>query len=373
MATAHFIYDVPERNADLYYATHFRAPDAFIFFESRGKKYVVMSDLELDRARREATVDMVLPLRKYSERAEKKSKKYDTTDVILEVLADHCIKKLVAPQNTPFAIVDGLRRRGIKIKAGSHPFYPERLVKKAKERHYILKSQRTVFAAMKLAHDVLHTSRIKGNHLIYRGVSLSSERLRTMINTFLLEREMVASDTIVACGRHALDPHDTGSGYLAPHQSIVVDIFPRSNETLYYGDATRTFCKGCASDALRKMYRTVKEGQVLGIKLTRAGINGRKIHEAIVALFKREGYETGEKGGRRQGFIHGTGHGIGLEIHEEPVRIRPADYTLKTGNVVSIEPGLYYKGIGGVRIEDLVFVTKTGCEILSGFPKQLEV
>ena len=144
-------------------------------------------------------------------------------------------------------------------------------------------------------------------------------------------------------------------------------------KTMYYGDATRTFCKGRAPEGLRKLYATVRAGQAMGLQRIRGGINGKTVHQAILKFFEERGYPTGEKGGRMQGFFHSTGHGIGLELHENPTRVGPVDYTLKAGNVVSVEPGLYYKAIGGVRIEDLVYVTRTGCQVLSGHPKRLEI
>lgn len=373
MGNALLIYDNPEKNADIYYAAGFRAPDAFIFFEKDGKKYMVMSDLEIDRAKREAKVDSVISVKKYNEKAAKKNGSYGIADVIYEVLADHDVNSVKVPENMSFVVVDFLRQKGIDVVSGGSPFYPERFVKSPAERKIILDAQKVVFGAMKLARDVIAASKIKNNRLIYKGRALSSDSLRTMINIFLLEKSFVVADTIVACGKHAIDPHDLGSGPLYPNQSIIVDIYPRSMKTLYCGDATRTFCRGRASDALKKMYVTVKEAQEMGIKMVKADIPGKSVHEAIHAFFKSKGYVTGEKGGRQQGFFHGTGHSIGLEVHEDPARINFGNYMLKAGNVMSVEPGLYYPEIGGVRIEDLIFVTKTGCDVLSGFPKKLEI
>ncbi len=373
MSQARFIYDSTEKNSDLYYATQFRAPDAFIFFEHRGKKYMVMNDLEIDRARKESCAHRVLSINGYVKRAEAAKEKPGQADVIHEILSERKIRSLEVPLSMSFALVDALRKRGYKIEAGPYPFYPERLEKDNEEKRNILVTQLTVFAAIGMARDAIADSKVKNRQLVLRGRPLTSDRLRTMINVFLLERGYVASDTIVSCGAHSIDPHDIGAGPLRPNEPIIVDVFPRSIKTLFYGDATRTFCKGRAPDALKKIYATVKEGQKLGLSMVREGINGRRIHEAILALFEKRGYSTGEKGGRMQGFFHGTGHGLGLDLHEEPVRITHRDYVLKKGNVISVEPGLYYKGIGGVRIEDIVFVTKTGCDVLGRFPKELEI
>ena len=373
MAQAKFIYDFPERNADLFYAARFPCHDAIIYFESRGKKFLVMSDLEIDRAKREAEVDKILSLPVYTKRAEKKNKKFTIIDVFHEIFSEQKIKNLTVPANTSFNLVDGLRRRGYKIEAGPAPFYPERFVKTPKERETIEKTQRLVFQAIGLAEKVLSAARIRGNRLFYRGRPLTSEWLRRMINVFLLEHDHIGADTIVAGGMDAIDPHEIGSGPLRPHQSIIVDVFPKSMKTMYYADATRTFCKGRAPDALKKLYATVKEAQEMAISKVRAGVNGKTIHESILKFFAEKGYKTGEANGRKQGFIHGTGHSIGLEVHEEPARIAARDFTLKKGYIMSVEPGLYYADIGGVRIEDLVYITKGGCRILGHYPKNLEI
>jgi len=373
MQIAKLIYDYPERNADLYYISRFWAPDPFVFFEHRGKKYLMLSDLEIDRAKKSASVDRVLSMAKYIKLAEKIKKQPEMTDVISELLKEHKAKRLVVPGRMSFDMVDKLRRLGYYITAGTFPFYLQRFCKTPEEKKTITKIQQVVFQAIHYAHGVLAKSRIKRDRLFYRGRPLTSEWLRQMINVFLLERGCSASDTIVACGPHSIDPHDTGSGPLKPHQSIIVDVFPRSLKTYYYADATRTFCRGRAPDALKKLYATVREGQELAISKIRSGIHGKWIHESVLKFFEGRGYKTEQKGGRRQGFFHSTGHSIGLELHEEPGRIGPRDFKLMSGNVMSVEPGLYYHGIGGVRIEDLVYVTKNGCEVLGSYPKRLEI
>lgn len=373
MLYAHFIYDVSERNSDLFYATGFLAPDPFVFFSVKGKKYAVLSDLEIDRARREAKVHKVLSLNPFIALARKKKKDPTQADVIHEILAEHRIKRLAVPVEAPYALMEALRRKGYAIEAGPFPFFEERLVKGKEELRYITASQRAVFAAMGLARDILAKSRIKDRRLVYRGEALTSERLRTKINVFLYERGFEAAGTIVSCGRHAIDPHDVGAGPLMPHSSIIVDIFPRSIKTRYFGDATRTFCRGRAPEALRRMYEAVKAAQRMAVEMVRPGVNGRAIHEAVHRFFDECGYPTRVFRGRNEGFFHGTGHAIGLDVHEEPARITYRDYILKKGNVMSCEPGLYYPGIGGVRIEDLVCVTARGCEVLGRFPKVLEI
>lgn len=373
MATAKLIYDAPEKNVDLYYATRFKAPDSFIYFEIRGRKYLVMNDLEIDRAKKQATVDKVLSLTELIKGIKAKQKRYTGADLIAMLLKPRNVHTVIVPSNTSFRLVDGLRDHGFSVKSGGSPFYPKRLIKTAEELKAITASQRAVFGAMRLAETTLRASAIRGRRLTFRGATLTSERLRMMIGMYLMERGFVAQDTIVSCGNHSIDPHDVGSGPLRPNTSIIIDVFPRSTKTMYFGDATRTFCRGRAPHALKKLYATVKKGQTNAIEAIKARKNGKTIHASIIDFFEREGYPTGRLEGRMQGFFHSTGHGVGLEIHEEPTRIGPVDCTLRTGNVVSVEPGLYFRGLGGVRIEDLVAVTKTGCTVIAGYPKRFEI
>jgi Xaa-Pro aminopeptidase len=150
----------------------------------------------------------------------------------------------------------------------------------------------------------------------------------------------------------------------------VFDVFPRSAPTGYYSDMSRTVVKGRPSEAARRQFAAVLEAQEMGIRMVRAGVNGRSIHEAIQRRFLEQGYRTGSRNGKMQGYFHGTGHGVGLDIHEAP-RVGGVDDVLPEGSVVTVEPGLYYSGVGGVRIEDMVLVRKGGCRNLTEFPKEL--
>jgi Xaa-Pro aminopeptidase len=182
----------------------------------------------------------------------------------------------------------------------------------------------------------------------------------------------VPAHTICAPGDQAVDPHEEGHGPIRANTPVVLDIFPRSERTGYFGDLTRTVVRGRASYRLHEVYAIVHEGVRLGHRMIQEGVQGLEVHRAIQALFERQGYKTGVQNGRMQGFFHGTGHGLGLQIHEAP-SIGKRPYVLRAGHVVTVEPGLYYLGLGGVRIEDVAVVTKTGSRCLTRVPKQLEV
>jgi len=375
MALAKFIYDKPENCPDILYATDFAAPDAFIFFETRGKKYMVMSDLEFNRATKTAKVDRVLSLSKYAAKTAKKLgvKPPNSIQILQTIFKEYKITQLEVPPLMSCALVDALRDVKLKVKAGQSPFYPQRLIKNAGERKKIEAAQKIVFKAMGKAEETLRASKVKGGVLHFDGKVLTSEKLREIINIELLRNNFIVPEgTIVACGRDAMDPHNAGKGPIRPHESIVIDIFPKSMDTFFWGDATRTFCVGKAPEKLVKLYDTVKRGQEFAIKTASDGVLCRTIHDGIIKIFEEAGFKTGEINGSMQGFIHSTGHGIGLEIHEAP-RIASNEQVLKAGMITSIEPGLYYKGLGGVRIEDLIHVTKNGCEIIAGYHKRLEI
>jgi len=183
----------------------------------------------------------------------------------------------------------------------------------------------------------------------------------------------LVNHTIVACGTQACDPHECGHGPLYADEPIIIDVFPRSQKTGYFGDITRTVVKGRPSEALRKLYNTVERGQQLAFEELRKDVRGRDVHKHVLEFFEREGYKTGKSDGRMQGFFHGTGHGLGLDLHEAPRLGKTSTDTLRRGNVVTVEPGLYYPGIGGVRLEDVALITDNGARNLTKFEKALEV
>ena len=184
--------------------------------------------------------------------------------------------------------------------------------------------------------------------------------------------ECVAQHTIAACGKDAVDPHNEGNGHFRANEPIVLDVFPQSSKTRYFADITRTVVKGRASEKAKKMYQAVLEGQEIAFRKIKDGADGQAIHQEITRYFDQNGFSTGEKDGRLQGFFHGTGHGVGLEVHEPP-RISNAQCILKTGMVVTVEPGLYYLDAGGIRLEDVVAVGGVGVRNLTRSSKELEI
>lgn len=362
-----------EQDSNLYYATRFMAPDPFIYLEIKGERVMVMSDLEMDRARTQASVDRVLSYSEIEQKAKKQGIKDPTAvDIVHVVLKESKIRRLSVPANFPVIHATRLQERGYSLKPKRDPFYEQRVVKTAEEVRHIEDAQRATEEAVAAAHALLRRAEIKDEQLWLDGALVTSERIKKLVNVKLMERDCIAQHTIVAGGEQACDPHNEGSGPLPAHRSIIFDVFPRSATSRYFADMSRTVIRGKASPELKRLYGAVKEAQEDAIGKIKDGADGMKIHQGICARFEKAGYKTGLVNGRMQGYFHGTGHGVGLDIHEAP-RISRTGSLLQEGHVVTVEPGLYYPGLGAVRIEDMVLVTKDGCRNLTNFPKVFEL
>jgi Xaa-Pro aminopeptidase len=363
MKTARVIVADSQSDANMLYAVGIFVPDPFIYFEIAGKKHIVVGDLEIDRAKAQATVDRVLPLRRYKVRG--------LQNVLPFVLREHRVRAVEVPMNFPVGLAK--RLRGIRVTVKPDPFFPAREIKSSSEVQKLTTALRIAEAGMHAGLRATRMSRIgRDGYLYWRKQKLTSEDIQGVIGATMAGLGGAAPSTIVAGGNQACDPHEVGRGPLRAHWPIIVDIFPRDSKTGYWGDITRTVVRGRVSEEVKDMFATVAKAQEIAFEKLRDGVNGRTIHEAICALFKQRGFLTGKKNGRMQGFFHGTGHGLGLEIHESP-RVGSVDATMKAGQVVTVEPGLYYPGTGGVRLEDVVVVGSRGNRNLTMFPKFLEL
>lgn len=362
-----------EADANLYYATRFIAPDDIVFMQIRGKKHLLMNDLEVDRAREQAKVDHVHSISKLAADYKKKYEKPARfMDLIEEFAKNQKISELTVPGNFQLQYADALRSRGFKISVGPDPFFAERTIKSKDEVAAVKKAIGHTETAIRAAIQVLKKSVPRKGRLYYHGNVLKSEDIKKVINVSLMEADCVAQHSIVSCGIQCVDPHNQGSGPLYANESIIMDIFPRDSSSRYHADITRTVVRGKAKPKLKKMFQTVLDGQKIGFKNIKEGADAGAIHAAIEKLFQDQGFKTGVMNGRVQGYFHGTGHGLGLDVHEAP-RFGRVKEIFKAGQIVTVEPGLYYEDAGGVRIEDDVLVTKTGCTLLSNMERTLEI
>ena len=364
-----------EHNADMLYATGLFVPDPFIYLQRRGRPLLVMSDLEIDRARKQAPHCRVVSLSDHQKKLRRngvKSPRY--ADVICAVLREQKISSVTVPESFPFGLATELQELGLRVQARSGNFFPAREIKSAAEVKKISAALKMAEIGMAEGMQVLrHSKTGPGRKLFWRNLPLTSEKLRAVIDTAILQVSGLAANTIVAGGPQGCDPHERGYGPLRADAPIIIDIFPRSQKTGYFGDITRTVVRGRASEAVKKLYDTVFHGQKIALQKVCAGTSTAEIHQCVQQFFAQRGYLTGKRNGRMEGFFHGTGHGLGLEIHESPRLGATSTGELKSGQVVTVEPGLYYPGIGGVRLEDVALVTSTGAKNLTRYEKALEI
>ena len=363
-----------ETNANMLYATRFFVPDPVIYFQIKNKSTMVLSDLEIDRAKKTVSVNHVLSLTKITNQLKKKRiKKPGTLEIINHIFKERKIASVLVPANFPIEIADGLRKKKLKVHFKPDAFFECRQFKSSREVRNIKESLKAAEKGMATGINLIEKSTIgKDGFLYFDKIKLTSELLKAEVNSTIMSLGYLPSHTIVSCGNQCCDPHNEGSGALKANSSIIFDIFPRSQKTGYFGDLSRTVVKGKASSRLKKAYQTVLEGQQIAYKKIKHGVDGKEVHNAINDFFKQKGFITRKGKKRMEGFFHGTGHGLGLDVHEHP-RISTTSCILKTGHVVTVEPGLYYPGMGGVRIEDVVLVTKTGIKKLTQYPKFLEI
>jgi Xaa-Pro aminopeptidase len=370
-STARMIVAGSADAADLRYACGFSPVDPVVFLDARPRaKHLVVPLLEYGRAQDEARDSRVWN----PEQLDVPILERRSPAAWAVALARRTRTRAVrVSASFPLGVARALERAKIRVDVAEGALYPERAVKSAREIEFLRAAQRGASAAMRVALRALRDARInRAGELIDGARVLTSEKLKALIDRALLERQCIARETIVACGAHAADPHHRGEGPLRAGETIVIDIFPQHQPSGYWGDITRTVVKGSASPTVRRMYRAVRAAQRWARDAIRPGVRADRIHEEIKRRFDAAGFAAGSRDGRPVGFFHGTGHGVGLEIHEAPA-ISTAKIRLRAGHVVTVEPGLYDPAHGGVRIEDTVLVTPAGAQALVPFPYPFEL
>jgi len=354
-------------NADMYYATRFLSADPFIYlcFPRKEEDILIVSQMEYERARKESIIKQI-----------RSSLDYDygikTEELIAKILQEESINAIEVPRYFPLFTAEELKKSGIEVTAVEEVLITkEREIKDEQEISYLKKAQRACEHAMETAMAVIKKSAVKGNFLLESGEILTSERIKAYIEHALIDSGCTCDggEPIVACGKRAADPHFTGTGSILANEPIIIDIFPRLKLERYYADMTRTVVKGEPEKEIKEMYKAVKHAQDVALAFVKDGITCKEVHNLVCDIFEERGYGTVRKGSKK-GFIHSTGHGVGLDLHENP-KVGDNDYELRRGNVITIEPGLYDPEVGGVRLEDMVLVLKNGCENLTKFKKEL--
>ncbi len=345
-----FVMYASSRNANFYYATKFKTYDPVIYIIGvDGTDLLVVPEMERRRAERESRVKEIAPLENlgFKEKVrELRDAKKALLSVLISLLKEGRCRTVLVPEEMPSFMSFELTKH-FTVKVVRNPFSKLRIVKSASEVEKIGDVSRAITSTFEWFVKNFSFERC--------------EEARRAIETHLFSLGYLAENTICSTGRLSADPHELGHGEIEDH--LVVDVFPRSLEHLYHSDFTRTVFVN-RNPELEDMYSAVIDAQEEAIKMIREGVDGREVHEKVKEVLEERGYRTANG----EGFIHSTGHGIGLEIHEEP-RLGEQSVTLKSGMVVTVEPGLYYKDVGGVRVEDTVLVTRSGCEVLTPYPK----
>lgn len=354
------------------YATGLAAADPFLLLVHGARLHLAVSALEAARARRTCPAAVLHTPAELFAHAPPGPRGLGAQALALARRLG--LRTVRAGPYFPLGIARALERGGVRVRLAEQPAFPRRAVKTAREIACLAKAQRAAVAAMRAAIQAIRAAKISApGRLLRGGKLLTSEILKDLIEQTLRAHGCSAVDTIVAVGPQGARPHDAGHGPLRAGVPIVIDIFPRDKDTGYWGDITRTVVRGRAPARIRRLYRAVLGAQRLALAMIRPGVAGRSVQAAVETYFRDAGYETRwTPPGRERGFIHSLGHGIGLDVHESP-GLRREPGRLRAGNVVTVEPGLYLPGVGGVRLEDVVAVTPAGYKILASFPKTLEV
>ena len=353
------------RDADMRYLTHFTTSDPFVYFRKRGGKgTIIISQMEVGRASREGTAAIMTRAEAGLPEIIKKEK--DPYRATAQMIAGQVGKKILIPPNFPVALANALGEFcSVVVDKGT--VLSMRAKKTRTEIGYMKNVQNVTQTAMGHAVSLIRRSAVKKGILYLDGKPLTSEHIKYIMHCVLLEHGCCAEDTIVSCGEDTAIPHLTGTGPLRADEPIIIDLFPLHEKSGYYADMTRTFVKGEPSQEIHEMFKALREAKQLAISRVKSGVSGADLHQLVVDFFKERGYDSDTRG-----FVHNLGHGVGLQIHEMPT-VGPLGKSFEPGNVITIEPGLYNHGTGGVRLEDIGTVTKKGFDNFTVFPEDLVI
>ena len=353
-------------------------PDPFLYAEGNGSRHVVASSFELDRIAAVAPEFDLVPLEDFGIDelyAEGLTREQVELEVPLRAVRRFRIEEASVPATFPLELADHLRANGIQVKADRDLFVTRRRVKNETELAGIRRALRAAEAAMTAARELLRAAEPRNGQVSLDGDALTCERIKLAVEQVFSEHGVFADEFIVSHGPQTAVGHDMGSGPIAPGEPVCLDLFPRDRESGCYADMTRVFVVGEPSDELRRYQRLCREALDRSVGAVKPGVEGRDLYRLSCEFFEEHGFPTllskppGEV--LKDGFYHSLGHGVGLEVHEQP-NLGRGPGELVAGDVIAVEPGLYRNSFGGVRLEDLVRVTEDGAETLTEYPYDLE-
>jgi len=351
-------------------------PDPFLYAERNGRRVAVVTSFETERIGR--TGVEALPHERFG-LDELLADGVHSDQAALEVYTRACrelgVAEAVVPPSFPLELADHLRANGIEVSVDRELFARRRRRKSEAEIAGLRRAQRACEAALDVGRELLRRAEVRDGGLVLDGEPLTAERIKVDLERVFGVHGCAAEESIVAHGPQTAVGHDMGSGQILAGEPITFDLFPRDRESGIYSDMTRTYVVGDVSDELREYHRLCKKALELATDATKPGINGYELMKLVCDLFAENGYPTQltKRPGEvlDSGFFHGLGHGVGLEVHEPPRVSRSGD-DLVPGDVITLEPGLYRAGYGGVRLEDILIVTDDGAEVVTDYPYELE-
>jgi Xaa-Pro aminopeptidase len=371
------IYGDTIRFPELRHELPIPVPDPFLYVEREGVRHAVISSMEIPRLREAGGIECHA-LEEFGMDelvAQGLSRDAMIDQVSVRAVAALGVTSAVVPYFFPLELADLLRAQGVELRVDRELFQERRRVKTDAELAGIRRAQRAAQAGMSAARDLLRRAESSNGIAALDGAPLTSERIKAAISAAFTEHGCSADEFVVAHGPQAAVGHHMGEGGIKTGEPIVIDLWPRDNESGCYADMTRTFCLGEPSEQLLEWHRLVKEALDRTAEQLRPGAAARALYDTSCQVFEQAGYQTQRTKTPGQplenGYFHSLGHGVGLEVHEEPGMGITAQKELVAGDVVTLEPGLYEQGVGGCRLEDLLLITEDGAENLTDFPYDL--
>ena len=365
--------------ADMLYGSGVMTPDPFLWYQvpaahEPAETGIVLSALEITRARSSARAGVTaLSMAEARKRWGLPATATAPEEFMAALAAWSGIGHWQVPAGFPFALARKLQDRDLTLEP-IPIFFPDRRAKTAAEVDHVRAGIAVAEAALERALDILRNAVAAPDGVLrWQDAVLTADILRGEIDVEIVRRGGSARHTIAAPGRQGADPHAVGSGPVRAGEPIVIDIFPRVQASGYWGDLTRTVVKGAAADVVQRAHAAVQAAQQQALAAIRAGVTAASVHAAAAETLAGAGFETDTDAAVPRGFFHGLGHGLGLEVHEAPRVSANTDTRLAAGDVITVEPGLYYPEWGGVRIEDVAVVEAEGCRNLTRAVKDLIV
>jgi Xaa-Pro aminopeptidase len=356
-------------DADFIYATGFAVEAGLYVQFAKGDEVLVVSPLEIDRARAQSKVAQVVEDREaYAHKS--------WARVAARMLRERGVDEARVSPRLQAAHLEDLRTEGITAVVDRELFLAERRHKSAAEAEAIHSSQRAAEAAVVEVVRLLAAADIKEGMLWTNGGPLTSEHLYARAQLVLGEMGFTCPDMIIAGSPESALPHFRGEGPIRAQAPVIIDIFPVGRSSHYHGDLTRTVVVGEIPEEFRRMHAATLQALDAGVESIRAGVPGKDVHLAVCQVLVDRGYGTTSVGYEGPDGVakmnHSTGHGVGLDVHEEPSLRQTSAEPLREGDVVTVEPGLYKLGLGGVRIEDTGMVTASGFHNFTTITRSLD-